>query len=209
MDKHESYGAIRLNNVSMPGQGADLFGSSIKHENVLSITVYEASMFRKYAESNILLEKELMTVQLSSAQFTQFITSPNLAQGVPCTIIRFNGEGRESCPPSSVRQTLEEEMAKEVDKIMDTSLSLLQEVEEICEQKTPLKKSQQNELLQKLQKMHYDIKHNLPFLKSQVDRTLEESVASAKAEVEAFLATKMREHWQAFQVQQQPLIEGN
>lgn len=187
MDKHESYGLIRLNNVSMGGKGANLFGSSIQHENVLSVTLYEASESRKYSEASYYAEKELATVYLSLSQFTQFITSPNVGFGTPCTIIRFNGQGREECPPSMVRETIEKEMKEEIHSIMGASLSILNELTSICEQKTPLKKSQQSELMNKMQKLHHSIAESLPFLQEQFDRTMEETISAAKAEIESFL----------------------
>ena len=191
-EQHESYGQISLSRVSVGGGGANLFGSSIKHGTVFSVTVYESSKRRKFNEDGAYVNKELICVDLSAAQLTEFMTSPNMGFGVPCTIRRFNGEGRAPCPEVSHRQLIDEELKEDLSELMESSVQLIERASEICSQKT-IKKSEQAELISALERLRTEIECNLPFVQKQFNRSMDKVVKEAKSEIEVFFDSKVEQ----------------
>ena len=191
-DEHSSYGQISLSRVSVGGSGANLYGSSIKHGTVFSISIYESSKERKFNEDRVYAGEELICVDLSAAQLTEFMTSPNIGFGVPCTIRRFNGEGREPCPEISQRQLIDDELKSNLEKIMKDSVQLINQATDLFGQKT-FKKSEQNDLLDKLNRLRTELECNLPFVQKQFNESMDKTVKEAKSEIEAFFDSKVKQ----------------
>lgn len=78
---------------------AFLFGSSIKHHDIITLRISPAYMDRDlnydryYAENHPYIE-----INMSQSQFAQAITSLNMGAGVPVTLRQINGEYIEPCP---------------------------------------------------------------------------------------------------------------
>lgn len=82
---HDAYGLIHL----MAPEGGDrtMFGSDIGHSRRLSISVSRAKLERNLSNDWIhTVGRPIIEIELSHAQFAQFITSPGNGSGTPCTI---------------------------------------------------------------------------------------------------------------------------
>lgn len=96
--KHPSFANLYIGRSQCSGKQA-LFGSSIKHHDIINLRISPAFMDRDlnydryYAENLPYIE-----IAMSQSQFAQAITSLNMGAGVPVTLTRLNGEYIEPCP---------------------------------------------------------------------------------------------------------------
>lgn len=72
--------------------GTYLFDSDVKHQNTVTIRLYEANRKRDLHHDWIHGGKEIMEVELSEAQWASFVSAMNSGSGVPCTL-RYTKEG--------------------------------------------------------------------------------------------------------------------
>lgn len=186
--QHESFGMIGAHRI----QGGDgkLFGSSVKHFHGIRIAIKRAEKIRDLNEDRFYGKEELIEVELSPAQFAQFITSMNIGDGVPCTLRRVNGKRMEECPEVNERETFEREFKEKIAGVMGEMNKLVAEVEEIFDKKS-INKGDRAIVLSKLSLLMQEIRSNMPFVQSQFNEAMEKTVREAKAEVEAFVGQRM------------------
>lgn len=187
-EQHESYGVIGAHRI----QGGDgkLFGSSIKHFNGIRISIKRAEKIRDLNEDRFFGKEQLIEVELSPSQFSQFITSMNIGDGVPCTLRRVNGERMAECPEVNQRETFEKEFKQKIRDVTHKMDEIVEEVKETFEKKS-LNKGDRIEILNKLHLLMQEIRLNLPFVQSQFNESMEKTVREAKGEVESFIAQRM------------------
>lgn len=166
----------------------NLFGSSIKHSNTIRIRVYKAEVERYlhqewfFAASHI----PIVEVELSAAQFAQMITTPNVGDGVPCTITYVGGKDVKDPPYYGVNELFNEELKQDIGHILIESRKLAASIEDILEKKGPIKVSEKQELLSAIEMLTQHLESNMPFLHKQYARAMNKTVSAAKAEIEEF-----------------------
>jgi len=187
-EQHESFGMIGAYRI----QGGDgkLFGSSIKHFNGIRIVVKRAEKTRSLNEDRFFGKEQLVELELSPSQFTQFITTMNVGDGVPCTLRRVNGKIMEECPEVNDRKLFEKEFKEKLKGVTHKMDEIIKDVEEIFEKKT-INKGDRAEVIDKLGLLMQEIRLNLPFVQSQFNEAMEKTVNEAKGEVESFIAQRM------------------
>ncbi len=101
-EQHPSYGMLQLTRSSLGGNGTALFGSSIMHNDVIRLTITNGYMeqedgqnryYAKTGRRNCIVE-----VDMSYTQFAEVITSLNMGDGVPVTIMNIGGQPVPRCP---------------------------------------------------------------------------------------------------------------
>lgn len=109
-EKHESYGQISIRRSQVGGTGVNLCGSSIKHNNVIALSISPSVKDRGLNKDWFHTEGiPYIEVEMSYSQFAEAITSLNVGEGVPCTVAQINGKTIEYCPEDNKRQQFENE----------------------------------------------------------------------------------------------------
>lgn len=185
-ENHPSYGCVCLSRVTS-SQGMSLFGSSIKHSNVIRLRVNRASLRRNYHEDRHSSEGSIVEVDFSPAQFAEMITSAGIGEGVPCTIRRLNNESIPEPRFDSKREQFANEFKGHTDEVALKFNGLIAEMAEMAEKSTVGKKERQ-EFLKKLRMLKQDVECNTPFIAEQFNEQMDKTVHEAKVEVEAFVS---------------------
>lgn len=189
-EAHESYGTIRINKIH--GDQV-LFGSSIDHYEVIKLTVSPAVKYRtlnhdRYSDNG----QPLIEVLLSKAQLADMILSPNIGNGVPCTLYTVNGKKMDGCPRVNKRQEIVDEFNNAV---MDTTKNcnqLKKAANEILNSKGAIKKADKEQLQDLIFKMIKNVQDSLPFIQSQFNEQCERTTDEMKSEVQSYLDSTVR-----------------
>lgn len=83
---HEAFGTVVMSAPQWSGKGTTLFGSDIGHNQCISIQVHRATLDRDLSRDWIHQSSLVAEIEMSHAQFAQFITSGGNGSGTPCTI---------------------------------------------------------------------------------------------------------------------------
>lgn len=93
---HPAFGMIGVSRVS---GSATLFGSAIEHAGYLLIRIQTAfEIDSGYSHKRPFADKVVAEVCVSEAQWARFVSTPNVGEGVPCTI-RYMRSGDMVAPP--------------------------------------------------------------------------------------------------------------
>jgi hypothetical protein len=81
---HPSYGAIVL--TKSQGGARTLNGSSITHNDTITMSLHEATLDRKHHKDWWFPRKKLFEIEMSYTQFAEMISSFGIGEGTPVTI---------------------------------------------------------------------------------------------------------------------------
>lgn len=187
--KHPAMGVIKISRITCGP--SNLFGSSIRHQTVMGLTICRASVERELSNDWVHGDEELIEVYLSPSQFAEMLTSMNMGDGVPCTIKRFNHEMYKNPElPSKVEQ-----FSDEAKRSLDGTLSRLNEaydrVKASIDEGKPMTKKGLNELDGMLSTFKRLVEDHLPFVLEQFGEQMEKTSHEARAEVEAFIENRV------------------
>lgn len=188
-EKHESYGMISFNRSY--GGERYLFGSSIPHSNVITLTIREGELNRDLNRDWYFGGRRLIEIAMSESQFAELITSFGHGDGVPCTLKEVMGERKEDCPFENKRMQFENEVREKIEEVHKDTEKLLKEVAYLFNEKKTLNKADKEKVTDLLNKINREIKSNTPFIMSQFNEQMDKTVKEAKGEVEAFTQNKM------------------
>lgn len=194
-DKHPSYGVIGWSRQFTVGggDGPNLFGSDLKHGNLISIHIGRASRNRDLSKSWIFEDQRLIEVVMSASQFAEFITTPNMGSGVPCTIKRTENEMQIEYPSYETEADLHKKEVRETLKSAKViGRSLIDKMKTMKEGKT-IKKGDFSELMRGVEKMIQEVHDNVPFVENSFRKSMEKTIASGKTEIENYLEMKVRQ----------------
>jgi len=187
--EHPSFGVVGLSRVS---GNATLFGSSVRHQHFISLTIKNAALIRSLHHDRISAagRDEIIRVSMSAVQLGEMLTNMNVGEGTPCTIERMMMGGKYAeveDPPSvvSTKQTYEEEFKEEAKQIAVNLREALKSAREL-EAKPTTTKTERKDLTHKLEMVLQEIEANMPFLVKQFNEKIEKVVGEAKGEIEAF-----------------------
>jgi len=193
-DTHPSYGVIgwsRQHTVG-GGDGPNLFGSDLKHGNLISIHIGRASRTRDLSKSWIFEDQRLIEVVMSASQFADFITTPNMGSGVPCTIKRTETEFTIDYPSYETEADLHKREVKETLKSAKTIGRTLMDKMKTMKAGKTIKKGDFTELMRGVEKMIQEVHDNVPFVENSFRKSMEKTIASGKAEIEAYIESRIR-----------------
>ena len=209
--EHESYGMIGISHTTC-NHRFPLFGSSIKHDRLITLEIKHAEVERSlYSDRYYGQARPIIKINMSPAQFAQFITTPNVGDGVPCTIRSIGVAQMDDPPFQGKQQVYNEELQAEFKKAIDDADELLTGAQEILTQKRTMKVADKAELHGKIKALVQHIKDNMPFLHEQYTRAMEKTEVEAKAAIEEFYTSASlklgKEALEAGHVPAQPMIE--
>jgi hypothetical protein len=193
MHAHEAFGTIIMSVPTGGGMnGLHLFGSDIGHHQCISIEIHRAELRRDLSRDWIHSRELLARIEMSHAQFAQFITSAGNGGGTPCTL-RYTapvGTAPEEMAPiakieskhETHRREIQESAAKQIKKVQES----LNEIQAMADAgKVSIK-----ELRAKLfsAKCHIEnLPSSLEFAIKSAEEALEKAASDAKIEVESYV----------------------
>ena len=156
INKHPSYGMLSFHRVH--GAATPLFGSSIQHRDTIRLTLKEGEVKRSLNTDWYFGGKRLFEVEMSLSQFAELITSLNMGDGIPVTILSTEKQGKiESCPFESKAELHQKEFQEHLKKTYEKSRALIRKVKERFSDKKALTKKEKEEILSTLTTLSYDI----------------------------------------------------
>ena len=214
IEEHASFGVIswsRQHTVGGPGHDANLFGSDLKHHNLISLRIMNADRRRSLSRSWIHGRELVCEVILSPHQFAEFLTSPNQGDGIPCTIKHTQKERNIEYPGHETEAELhEKEFRQSVDKFKEIRTDVSRTMRKMQDGKT-IKKGDFAELMKQVEylMMHYE--SNLPFVAESFQKAMAKTVSAGKQEIEAYISKRITDAGlEALSAPQAPeLIEGH
>lgn len=203
-ESHPAFGMIGLSRVS--SRSVVLFGSSVKHDHFLDLTIKGATRHTSIYRDWYFGREELIRVSISGTQLGELLSSMNVGDGVPCTITRFNGEGRPCIEEfSTVQEESQLQMEEQLSNLFQASKDLLEKAQSIVKAGAP-RKADKEELLSLLTQLSHGIGGNINYASKCFEEKMEKTVMQAKGEVETFINSKIQAAGLAA-LQGKPLVE--
>jgi len=188
--EHPSFGTLMFNRAHCGGKTA-LFGSSIMHNDIITMEISHAKMERDLNSDHFFGNNRIISIEMSYSQFAEAITSFGSYPGVPVTIKWTEKDGiTPDCPYISKRKQFTEELKEHREKVVKESKQLISDVARIFEKKN-LTKSDKEEVLSKLSRLNSDLGGNLDFINDMFNEQMDKTVQEAKGEIETFCQNKI------------------
>ncbi len=184
--RHESFGLLSLYRTSN-NNGTSLFGSSIKHNNTIILSIKRAEKNRNLNYDRYHEREKLIEIEMSPTQFSDAITSLNIGPGIPVTLRYVDKKNMENCPEVSVREQFQNEFKNHVNEISENLKKLNHEAEELLTKKSTLKIKEKEQLLNIIKRISMEVIENTPFIQKQFNRSMDGTIKEAKGEIEGFL----------------------
>lgn len=184
-ETHPSYGTIVFNRAR--ANGTTLFGSNIKHDEIVTMEVSHASLERGLHQDWVHDEGTILSIEMSYAQFAQAISSFGMYPGVPCTIRRTEKDGfiEERPTYKNKRKELDQELKDKMDEFTRLTNGAYTQAQSILNKKGSITKDDKKEILSIIQQ----IAHAMPdteYLYNCMSKEMDKTVLEAKNEIEAF-----------------------
>jgi hypothetical protein len=184
---HDSFGMVEWRRVT--GRVNDLFATSIEHDNFVVITIHKAAINRDLNKDWIFSREIVTEIELSPIQFSEFITSPNIGNGVPCTLRITQEKGIiKGLPIDSKRKQFEQEFEQECLNVGSNFKELNTTIENM-----DITKKKKEELQGKLYSISRIITDYMPFLQKSFNEQVDNTVIEAKHTIEAYVENKIRQ----------------
>lgn len=182
--EHESYGMIDI--ARFTGGNCQFFGSDLRHNSGISITISSASLKRDLPHEWYFPEETLFEIELSNNQFIDAITSGMNTSGVPCTIKRIGSKGVPQIDHAlDKREPFRDDMIETHEKYKDRIDSILEMLEgNIGKRKT-------SEIKHELNILKSHIAGNSNFVMKSFNEAMEKTVTEAKHSVANYIDTKV------------------
>jgi len=193
-ETHPSFGVIGWSRQTTMGggPGANLFGSDLKHGNLISVHISQASRDRDLSKSWIFEDEKLVEVIMSPSQFADFLTTPNMGTGIPCTILHKESAKNIEYPGHPTEKELHGDEFRETLKgIEHQGREVTRRMKEM-QVGGAIKKGEFNNLLHDIEMLVQDYQSNLPFVLESFERSMEKTVSAGKAEIEAYIENRIR-----------------
>ena len=175
------------------GGSGVLFGSDINHGQCVTIRICRADLTRNLSNDWIHPNSTpIVEVQMSHAQFAEFITSNGQYAGTPCTIgyAPAVGTPTEMMPSIDRLETKAETFRRE---IKDSTRNQLNKMKADVDamgaelEKGSISKKTLKELHRNLQILMGNMPSNMAFTVEQAEEALEKAQTHAKIEIEAYI----------------------
>lgn len=189
ISEHPSYGMIRFTRRHGQG-GSPLFGSSILHNDTLSIEISTGEVNRNLNREWYHAKKELISVEMSANQFAEFITTPNTGSGVPCTIRHIDRVSIPEPPYVNKKDVFSREFQNKMKNMSSGVKHSLDMAKEILK-KPSIGKGDKQDLIHLFEKFVTDISSNIPFVEQSFIKQMDKTVTEAKSEIDSFVTRRI------------------
>ncbi len=206
--RHPAFGMVSFSRVT--GGDNVLFGSSIKHNDRIRLTIKHGEQDRTLHEDRYYGRKRIVEVEMSYSQFAECIGAMNVGDGVPCTIQYTEKEGYVPAieESNSKREQFRNEFGDTIAKAMKQVQNQINQIQESIDTKKNLGVKDRKEIISQLQQVKYNIGCNLDFCVEQFDEQMDKSTMEAKGEIEAFCQNKINSIAQAALIERKDELIG-
>lgn len=192
---HPSYGMLCFSRSSISGDGVALFGSSIRHNDTIRLSISKGVMERRNNEDHhypaVASKDQYIEVEMSYTQFAEAITSLNMGGGVPVTVLSVNGQRVAPCQYENKQKQMRNEFKALTKKISQGIDQSAKQVAELLDNKKILNKADRDFILSTMRSVSMNIRENMPFVNEMFAEQMDKTLAEAKGEFESFLQNKM------------------
>ena len=176
---HPAFGQITVSRI----QGTRvLYGSDFKHQNFVRVGIHRSALHRSLSRDWHMAQKEIVSIDMSEAQWATFVSSFNIGGGVPCTVVSIEGKYQPEFPLRDTGQ----EYKVEADETLAVSVKAIDEVIAAVHQ-SGIPKGKAAALLEPLERARRELGANLPFVMKSFGEHMEARVEKAKVEVNAYM----------------------
>lgn len=170
--EHPAYAMIGAYRVS---GDAVLVGTEFVHHNFITVTIKRAELRRDFSRDWFFGRDELISVNLSEAQWATFVSSLNVGDGVSCTLDHVMGETMAGIPYRVQTTSFKTEVHAVV-------AEAIRELDELIEAGGLTRAK-----MDKLKTARMALQSNLPFVQESFDKHVEGVIEHAKIEVNAYM----------------------
>lgn len=189
-EQKPAYGMLAFSRVT--GGDPNLFGSSIKHNEKLRLTLKTGAIHRDIHNDWYFGRNTLFEVEMSYTQFAELISSMNVGDGIPVTIRYIQGEGQIPGIEIVNRKTqFTNEFATQSKAASQKAKDLIATVKDLFETKKQLTKADKSQIMSILTNLSYEIDDNRSFAMECFHEATEGIISEAKGEIEAFVENRM------------------
>lgn len=195
-EEHPSFGVISWSRMTTMGpnvDGINLFGSDLRHHNLIAVRIHRASRRRDLSRSWIHAQEPIAEVIMSSHQFAEFITSPNQGDGVPCTIRRTQTEWDIDNPQYPTEGQLHAKEFRDSVKKFQEDASDIKQMMKTMDKRGAVKKSDFHTLMSMVDHLVTQYESNLPFVNESFQKAMAKTVASGKQEIETYIQRRIHD----------------
>jgi hypothetical protein len=176
---HPCFGMIGASRVN---GGTFLYGSDFQHNAFVRITIRNSTLRRSLSTDRPHGDNELIEVDLSEAQWAEFVSAMNIGFGTQCTIRHVQHEFRPGLPKPERRI---DQFRREAADDMRESLEALGDLEATINE-LKLSEKQKTMLRDKVRTSRNALTSGLPFVAKLFSEHMETTVSKAKLEINAY-----------------------
>jgi len=135
-------------------------------------------------------DRPIVEVDMSLSQFAEFITSHSKGEGTPCTIRRIGSKQVAETKYINKRVQFDAEFEEAMKDLASDGDEYLDKIRKTLE-KPNIGKGDREEIKKNLDFLTRKLTSTVPFIKQQFTEQMDQTVVEAKAEIEAFLDSKL------------------
>lgn len=177
---HPAFAQISAGRVS---GGAVLYGSDFQHQHYIRIRISPSTLMRSlsndWAHASL---QRYIEVDLSEAQWAQFVSSMNTGGGTQCTLSDLNGEMVPGIPAPTKRR---DQFKSEAVAACREAFAAIDELQAALED-AKLSQKARDDLNKRAESIRSRLTGSLPFVLDQFAEHMETTVEHAKVEINAF-----------------------
>jgi ElaB/YqjD/DUF883 family membrane-anchored ribosome-binding protein len=147
------------------------FGSGIQESEFISLSIWEAELYRDRLRSWHQPCKKIIDLGLTHSQLGLMLGSVGISEGIPCTILHRNGERIDQPPElNDIDLSMEESKAelRDASKKIRTSMS---RVEEILDKKGSPKKDEKQEIKRSFDELARLVESKFEFMINKIEES--------------------------------------
>lgn len=189
-ETHPGFGLITLHRVS--STGTPLFQSDLRHQEFMRISIRRAKRNRDGNHDWTHATEEIVSCDLSLAQWGSFVSSVANGSGTPVTLYSIDGEMVPEIPyQPRIAESLEETRSV-VDKLLTEIKNAYRDLDEAEKRKVGIR--ERRELMTQLASKINNASSNAAFAVTILNEQADRAVQQAKADIETAIANAVRHH---------------
>ncbi len=194
---HPAFGVVEINKV-MTNKGIGLFGSRLKHDSYINITISTGYSTMRDGVERQFGNDGILSFSLSEAQWAQMISSIGIGNGTPVTLNKMIIDGKYQSLPGveykTIKKQASEDMRKEADKLAKNA----KDAEEMLKAMLapgakPPRKEDLNKLLDHISHIGHRASDSIKHMENMFHEVVDDSLTQAKIDIEAHLMNRVME----------------
>jgi len=191
--KHESYGMVSFSHRS---GNPKLFHSALEnHYNYITLSVKTCTLLRGEDGDRLFgpMHGDIVEVDLSASQFAELLTTMNVGMGAACTIRSIGNKTLER--PPDIDSTPENMRIEFKARAKSFSKKILERANGVAEllKKPTLNKADRASIGDIIRTVAQELEKNIPFFVEMYQEATGKVVDAAKAEIEGFMVSAVRQ----------------